>query len=96
MKPFAASEDKSFWLSTYKPILLIGAYITGIAHIIRNIKGAFDFEIRMQDFMAAFFLVFSFFKMLDLKGFAESYSNYDIIAKPWLGWVIYMPLLNCC
>jgi hypothetical protein len=40
----------------------------------------------MQNFMAAFFLVFSFFKLLDIKGFAESYSTYDIIAKKWLGW----------
>jgi hypothetical protein len=36
--------------------------------------------------MAGFFLVFSFFKLLNLKGFAESYSTYDIIAKKWLGW----------
>ncbi|RYF79325.1 MAG: heavy-metal-associated domain-containing protein, partial [Chitinophagaceae bacterium] len=40
----------------------------------------------MQNFMAAFFLVFSFFKLLDLKGFAESYSTYDIVAKGWMGW----------
>ena len=40
----------------------------------------------MNIFMAGFFLSFSFFKMLDLEGFAESYSMYDIIAKkarPW-------------
>lgn len=40
----------------------------------------------MNNFMAAFFLVFSFFKLLDIKGFAESYSTYDIIAKKWPGW----------
>jgi hypothetical protein len=34
--------------------------------------------------MAGFFLVFSFFKLLDLKGFAESYSSYDISAKRWM------------
>ena len=31
--------------------------------------------------MAGFFLVFSFFKMLDLAGFANSYAMYDVIAK---------------
>ena len=36
--------------------------------------------------MAGFFLVFSFFKLLNLKGFAESYSMYDILAKRWNGW----------
>jgi hypothetical protein len=35
----------------------------------------------MQHFMAGFFLVFSFFKLLNLKGFAESYVMYDVVAK---------------
>ena len=33
----------------------------------------------MQHFMAGFFLVFSFFKLLNLKGFAESYIMYDVV-----------------
>jgi hypothetical protein len=32
-------------------------------------------------FMAGFFLVFSVFKLIDLKGFAAGYSTYDILAK---------------
>jgi hypothetical protein len=40
----------------------------------------------MPNFMGAFFLTFSFFKMLDLKGFAESYFSYDIIARRWMGY----------
>lgn len=35
----------------------------------------------MQHFMAGFFLTFSFFKLLNLSGFAESYAMYDVIAK---------------
>ena len=35
----------------------------------------------MQHFMSGFFLVFSFFKLLNLKGFAESYMMYDVLAK---------------
>jgi hypothetical protein len=35
----------------------------------------------MNAFMAGFFLVFSFFKFLDLKGFANSYAMYDFVAK---------------
>ena len=27
-----------------------------------------------------------YFKLLNLKGFAESYSMYDIVAKKWQGW----------
>ena len=56
--------------------------------------------------MAGFFLVFSFFKMLDLSGFANSYMSYDIIARKWKSWgYIYAfielglglaYLTNCC
>ena len=35
----------------------------------------------MLDFMGLFYIVFSFFKMLDLKGFPESFMMYDPLAK---------------
>ena len=35
----------------------------------------------MRYFMAGFFLVFSFFKMLDVPAFAKSYQQYDLIAS---------------
>jgi len=43
----------------------------------------------MLDFMGLFYIVFSFFKLLDLKGFPESFSMYDPLAKiiPAYGWV---------
>jgi copper chaperone CopZ len=80
------TEEADSWLTTYKPILLIGAYITSVTLLIEAARGSFNWESWMQNFMAGFFLVFSFFKLLNLKGFAESYSTYDIIAKKWLGW----------
>jgi hypothetical protein len=36
--------------------------------------------------MSGFFLVFSFFKLLNLQGFANSYSMYDIVAKRFKAW----------
>jgi hypothetical protein len=43
----------------------------------------------MQTFMSGFFLVFSFFKFLDLRAFATSYAMYDTIAVRWnvYGWI---------
>ena len=35
----------------------------------------------MLDFMGLFYIVFSFFKILDLKGFPESFKMYDPLAK---------------
>jgi cation transport ATPase len=73
------------WLQTYKPIIVIGLYILGIT-VLYEIANSYSWESWMLNFMAGFFLTFSFFKMLDLKGFAESYATYDIIAKRWMGW----------
>ncbi len=80
-----AEESKS-WLQTYKPILLIFGYIITITLLTEWMQGGFVWMRWMNHFMAGFFLVFSFFKLLNLKGFAESYSMYDIVAKQWSGW----------
>lgn len=82
----ATADMQEPWLKTYKPILLIFAYITGITLLIQFINPEFNPEQWMNHFMAGFFLVFSFFKLLDLQGFADSYTTYDIIAKRWKGW----------
>ena len=44
--------------------------------------------------MAGFFLVFSFFKLLDLQSFAASYSSYDVIAKKWFTWGYIYPFIE--
>ncbi len=69
------------WFETYKPVLLIFMYISVITVLLQLPQNNFDLMIWMQHFMAGFFLVFSFFKLLNLKGFAESYKMYDVIAK---------------
>ncbi|MDI1234296.1 MAG: heavy metal-associated domain-containing protein [bacterium] len=74
------------WLETYKPILLIFLFITGITLLIMNANPYFNLMQWMNQFMAGFFFVFSFFKMLDIKGFSESFSMYDIIAKHFKLW----------
>jgi hypothetical protein len=74
LSPLSENQDQS----SYKPIYLIFTYLLFI-NIVICYKGMWmDF---MANFMASFFLVFSFFKMLDLKGFADGYSSYDIVAK---------------
>lgn len=80
------AEDAKSWLDTYKPILMIFAFITGVTLLNELTADSFGGMRWMSNFMAGFFLVFSFFKLLNLKGFAESYSMYDVIAKKWSGW----------
>jgi len=74
-------EQTRSWFETYKPIVLIFFYISLITVLIQFTNHHFDYMQAMQHFMAGFFLVFSFFKMLNLKGFAESYMMYDVLAR---------------
>lgn len=79
-------EERKSWIMIYKPILLIFGYITGITFLAEWINGDFIWMRWMSHFMAVFFLVFSFFKLLNLKGFVKSYAMYDVVAKKWNGW----------
>ncbi|MGC4002218.1 MAG: hypothetical protein QM811_03360 [Pirellulales bacterium] len=35
----------------------------------------------MRHFMGGFFVAFAFFKLLDLRGFADAYRMYDVVAE---------------
>jgi len=82
----SSDEEIKSWIEIYKPILLIFGYIVGVTVLTEVVSGTFIWHRWMGHFMAGFFLIFSFFKLLNLKGFAESYSMYDIVAKKWKGW----------
>nr|WP_276899433.1 cation transporter [Pedobacter kyonggii] len=79
-------EEAKSWTETYKPILLIFGYVTVISLVVSWHSTGIDFIVFMRIFMAGFFLTFSFFKMLNLKAFAESYAMYDIVAKKFGAW----------
>ena len=81
-------------LKTYLPIFLIFGYITAVTVIIELSHPVFDTQAWMRHFMAGFFLVFSFFKMLDIPAFAMSYSSYDIVAKRWYGYGYAYPFIE--
>ncbi|MBE7173620.1 MAG: cation transporter [Williamsia sp.] len=82
------------WLATYKPILLVFAFILGTTLLIEAARGRFMWMEWMGNFMAGFFLVFSFFKLLNLAGFAQSYSAYDVVARKWRGWGYVYPFVE--
>ncbi len=82
------AENEANWLVTYRPILLIFGYISLVTLLIQFSQSQFHFAQWMRHFMAGFFLVFSFFKMLNLKDFANSYAMYDVVAKRFPAWGI--------
>lgn len=66
-------------LEQLKPLFLILFYIT-VASVLLHYKN-WSWSSFMLDFMGLFYIVFSFFKMLDLKGFPDSFRMYDPLAK---------------
>lgn len=73
----ALPEEKT----SYYPLALLIAYLLGIVALIEFAIGSFDATRAMANFMAGFFLAFSFFKLLDVQAFADSYAMYDLLAR---------------
>ncbi len=48
----------------------------------------------LSNFMAGFFIVFAGFKLLDLKGFADGYFTYDLLAKRWYTYGYIYPFIE--
>jgi copper chaperone CopZ len=89
--------ENTSWLATYKPLLLIVAYILGASVLVQAGLGtAVDITAMqtMRYFMAGFFIVFSFFKLLDIPAFATAYASYDLLAARWRGWGYVYPFVE--
>ena len=83
---FESKSDNSFPMkeSTSKlkqlyPLFLIFVYLVVGAVLLQ--KNTFRITNFMIDFMGLFFVVFSFFKFLDYKGFLSVFAQYDPLAK---------------
>lgn len=89
----AASGDgrdgEKSWLQTYYPLFLI----TGSISLV-SLKGAEGLHDWMLHFMAGFFIVFGFFKLLDLKGFRDAYATYDLLAMRWNNYGLIYPFIE--
>jgi len=73
------SEKEKSEIQQLFPLFLIFGYIL-VTSILLNLN-SWNTSAFMLDFMGLFYLVFSFFKILDVKGFANSFKMYDPIAK---------------
>ena len=81
--------------ASFKPLVIIVSFITGVSVLAQwPFAGGFDAMLWMQHFMAGFFLVFSGFKMFNLKGFADSYRMYDLGASWWPTWGLIYPFIE--
>ncbi|MCB0734274.1 MAG: heavy metal translocating P-type ATPase [Flavobacteriales bacterium] len=90
-------EDKALpekSVATYKPLILIVLFLVGVSYLVQLNDAQFSFDRWMRHFMSGFFLVFSFFKLLNVREFAQSYRMYDIVAKAVPAWGLIYPFVE--
>ncbi|AZZ37288.1 hypothetical protein CIK05_10980 [Bdellovibrio sp. qaytius] len=87
------TETKSFY-QTYKPLLVVFAYILIFSVAYQIHLGSFSAHMFMNHLMAGFFIGLSFFKFLDLKSFATAFANYDPLAKKWKSYGAIYPFIE--
>src|SRR5688572_3082930 len=85
-----AEIKKTSKLETYKPLIIIISLI----FFVSLVTSRFQVELFMRYFMAGFFLIFSGFKLLDIKGFADGYSTYDLLARKFYGYGFIYPFIE--
>ena len=73
-------EQPSSKMKQLTPLLIIFIYLLGGTFFLIY-KFQLTSDKGMTLFMGLFFIVFSFFKFLDYKGFPDSFSRYDPLAK---------------
>ena len=87
------SEDKGLGVITwrsYVPLIVIIGLITAASAIVSQLS----LQSFLLSFMTGFFLVFAGFKLMDLKGFAEGYSTYDLLAQRWFSYGYIYPFIE--
>jgi len=84
-------RPRGFW-TTYRPLLVLVALLALVPAV--ALGDAFTVQAWMRWLMAGFFLSFSYFKLLDVKAFADAYRMYDWIAKAVPAWGLAYPLVE--
>lgn len=86
LEPPATAAKGARWTISrgYRSLGILVAYILGASLMAELPRPTLDGV--MANFMGGFFLAFSFFKFLDLKGFADGFARYDLLAERWKPW----------
>lgn len=90
----SSSAQPQINMKTYRPLLLLLAYLLLVIAAVSISHGTLDLPLAMRLFMGGFFVTFSFFKLLDLPGFADAYRSYDLVAKALPGYGFVYPFIE--
>ena len=78
----------------FLPLIVIFALIAGFTALRQSMAPFFNSMDAMNDFMAAFFLIFGAFKLINIHGFVEAYRTYDLVAQRSFAYAYAYPVIE--
>lgn len=81
-------------IGDFAPLIVIFAVIILATWFMVSRIGLYDITTIFRNFMGVFFIVFGMFKVVNLKGFANAYEIYDIVAMRTRSYGYFYPFLE--
>lgn len=99
-KVSAPTDDRGLgeitWKS-YMPLIVVTSLILLATLTLTyrdSLVGTASIANTIEYFMIGFFFTFAGFKLMDIKGFAEGYSTYDLLAQRWFSYGYIYPFIE--
>ncbi len=93
-KPADMPEEPVSRLKVFLPLIVVFLAVLAVSFGAEIYFGEWQLTRWMQNFMAAFFIVFGGLKLTNWKGFVEAYQTYDIVAKRSAAYAYVYPLIE--
>lgn len=93
-EPAPSADGPSQPATTYYPLALLLAFLLGLVALAEWRAGSFEWMRAMNHFMGGCFVAFSFFKLLDVRAFADAYATYDLLAGRSRAYALLYPFLE--
>lgn len=93
MDHMSEHQGSVYSLKDFLPLIVIASIIIALT-VLHQVLYGFNGMQAMRICMALFFLVFGFFKIINLKAFAKAYAEYDIISKHFYGYGYLYPFIE--
>lgn len=85
-------KSRGLRLRAYLPLAVLVFTTLLAASAVQS--GAWSWEGWMRTFMGLFLVTFSMIKLFDLRGFADGFQMYDLLAKPFRPWAFVYPFVE--
>ncbi len=87
------NESRGYTFKDFLPLILIFSLII-LLTILHQLYFGWHFREAIRIFMASFFLIFGFFKIINLHEFVNAYATYDLITKKYFWYGYFYPFFE--